>query len=297
MPHPRSSRRTEFLLVLLLIRAGDVSLNPGPATFQSLKFGHFNIRSASSISPDLNKPAVLQDFIPSSNIDVLTLSETWLSPDSSPSTLNSLTPANFSLIHTPRLHKVGGGLACIYRSDLKISKLALSDFTSFESQCFRISFPTNSLTIINAYRPPSSSKTIFLSEFSTLLEDFITLPSELLITGDFNFRVDPPVPPCDVPFLALLDCFSLTQHVSFPTHLSKHILDLLITRSPSTSVSSVSCTDPGLSDHLAILCTLSVPSSTRPPTVTKTTRCFRSIDVYLFCSDIRSSTLFTAPVD
>ena len=87
--HSRCSRHVHFLVTLLLILAGDVSLNPGPTVqqygSQSLNFCHLNIRSASSITTDLNKPAVLQDFIATENIDILALSETWLSVDSSPS--------------------------------------------------------------------------------------------------------------------------------------------------------------------------------------------------------------------
>src|SRR3981081_4878097 len=50
--HSPCSRHVHFLVTLLLILAGDVSLNPGPTVqqygSQSLNFGHLNIRSASS---------------------------------------------------------------------------------------------------------------------------------------------------------------------------------------------------------------------------------------------------------
>jgi hypothetical protein len=105
-----SHRRTEFLLMLVLLLAGDINLNPGPAPTHSLNFANLNIRSASTVTPDLNKPAVLQDFITDQNIDILALSETWLSPDSSLPTLNSLTPANFSLITLHALIKLGAAL-------------------------------------------------------------------------------------------------------------------------------------------------------------------------------------------
>ena len=153
-----------------------------------------------SVTPDLDKPAVLQDFILNNNIDILTLSETWLSTDTPSATLNSLTPANFSLLHTPRPLRIGGGVACIFRSALTICNLPTPDFTSFEYQCLRLTLQSSSLTILNIYRPPSSSKTTFLTEFSTLLEDLISLPSELLVTGDFNFHVDQPIATSYAPF-------------------------------------------------------------------------------------------------
>src|SRR5207244_3151730 len=56
---------TNFLFSMLLILSGDINLNPGPpiTNISSLKFSRLNIRSAASITPDLNKPAVLQEFL------------------------------------------------------------------------------------------------------------------------------------------------------------------------------------------------------------------------------------------
>jgi len=293
----RSFRHARFLFILLLLLAGDVNLNPGPNISQSLHFSHFNIRSASSITPDLNKPAALQDFLLTQNIDILALSETWLSSDSPPSILNSLTPPDFSLIHVPRQHRTGGGLALVYRSTLNVSLISLPSFLSFEAMCTRVSLPSTSLLLLNIYHPPSCSKANFISDFSTLLEDLVSQPSELLITGDFNFHVNAPVPSSDTHFLTLLDTFSLTQHVDFPTHTSLHTLDLLITRSSSNLISIVTCADPGLSDHLALLCTLSIPTRTMPSRITKSIRSFRSINTVAFAKDIQSSSLTHSPAN
>ena len=56
-------------------------------------------------------------------------------------------------------------------------------------------------------------------------------------------------------------------------------------------------TDPGLSDHLAILATLSAPAYMRPPRITKTTRSFRTINCAAFSQDIQSSSLFSSPAN
>src|SRR5437867_5853958 len=91
-------KRTSLVFLLLLL-AGDVEINPGPtpSTFTTLNLSHFNIRSASSITPNLDKPALLHEFLIDHSIDVLTLSETWLSVDTPPSTLQSLTPLGYSI--------------------------------------------------------------------------------------------------------------------------------------------------------------------------------------------------------
>ena len=86
----------------------------------------------------------------------------------------------------------GGGLAFIPRSSLKLHKVTLPSFTSFEALCIKFSISGSSFTILNVYRPPSSSIADFFPEFSSLLEDLVSSPSELLLTGDFNFHVNTP---------------------------------------------------------------------------------------------------------
>src|SRR5207245_228615 len=58
-------RYTNFLFSILLILSGDINLNPGPpfTNISSLKFASLNIRSASSITPNLNNPTIFQEFI------------------------------------------------------------------------------------------------------------------------------------------------------------------------------------------------------------------------------------------
>ena len=93
------------------------------------------------------------------------------------------------------------------------------------------------------------------------------------------------------PFLNLPNTFDLTQRVNFPTHSHLHKLDLIITLSTSSCISSVDFFDPGLSDHSAVLSVLSVPHNSRPPSVVKRIRSFRSVDQAIVSSDILSSDL------
>ena len=56
-------------------------------------------------------------------------------------------------------------------------------------------------------------------------------------------------------FLALLDTFSLTQHVQGPTHSHGHTLDLIITKGLSVSVT---IKDLALSDHFCLFSDISM---------------------------------------
>jgi exonuclease III len=288
-----------FLLCLILLLAGDIEINPGPVSLTSVNLSHLNIRSATSVTPQLYKPTSIQETISDHKLDILSLSETWLPLDTLPSVLNSLTPPNFSILSSPRASGCrGGGLAVIYRSTLKLTKILLSNYTSFESLCVRFTTTSGtkplSFILLTIYRPPSSSKPIFLSEFATLLEDLATSPSELIITGDFNFHVDTPDCPSSSPFLNLLDAFSLMQHITFPTHTSGHTLDLLITRSISNLISSIDSIDLSLSDHHAIMFSITAPAQPRTQRITKSVRNYRSIDISNFSRDILSSSLHTS---
>ena len=211
---------------------------------------------------------MLQKFISDHSLDILSLTETWLPPEPLPATLNSFTRPGYSLIHSPRLTGKGGGIAVIYRSFLKIVQISLPVFTSFEALCVKLSC-SSSFFILTIYRPPLSNINTFMSELSLLLEDFASSPSELLINGDFNIHVDNSLCSSASNFLTLLDTFGLTQHVSFPTHTAGHTLDHLITRSSSPILSNIKSNDPILSDHLAVLSTLTTSYASRSPCITK----------------------------
>jgi hypothetical protein len=298
-------KHTHFLFSLILLLSGDVSLNPGPVatspssykteTSCSLNLTLLNIRSAASITSELNKPAAIHELISDHSIDILALTETWLSSDTPSSVLNSLTPPNYSIMHSPRLNSKGGGLALIYRSYLKISKLFIPTFSSFEAMCVQITISSFSCTLLTIYRPPSLAKSQFISDFSSLLEHLVPASAELMITGDFNFHVDNPTCPTVSPFLTLLDTFNLSQLVNFPTHVGGHSLDLLISKSSSKLISDIDYTIPALSDHYAVLSVLNVPTHTRSPRITKFVRSISKIDPILFSNDILASTLYSSP--
>ena len=289
-----SPRNFLTILSLLIILAGDVHPNPGPTT-PSVNLVNLNTRSITAVSADINKPVILQQFILDYNIDFLTLTETWLPPDPLPATINSLLPPGYCFLHSPRLQGRGGGLAIIHKSLFRAANSTTPKFTSFEVQCVTFAIPpsSTSIIVINIYRPPSTSLSVFLPEFSTLLEDYVTTPSELIITGDFNLHVDQPNAPSVSSFLDLLDSFGLKQHVNFPTHPAGHTLDLLITRSASDIVANVYHSFPSISDHYAVHSQISIPFNRRPPSrVTKQIRPLGSIDPVLFSSDILASDLY-----
>ena len=288
--------RYRFAILLLLLLSGDIEPNPGPViTSSDLIFSCLNVRSASSITNSLDKPCLLQEFVTDHSIDLLALTETWFQPDTPPNILNSIVPPNYSIIHAPRLHGKGGGIALVFRSFLKVSRIGLPTFKSFESLCLSLSVSNFTCKLLIIYRPPQTSVATYLDEFSSLLSDLVSSPSELLISGDFNIHVDDASAAYSQPFLSLLDSFDLHQHVNTPTHECNHTLDLLISRSNSNLISNLHVVDPVLSDHFAIFANLSIKTPPRQLHHSKTFRPLNSIDIAKFSSDILVSPLHTSP--
>ena len=76
-------------------------------------------------------------------------------------------------------------------------------------------------------------------EFAEYLESVILSSVPLLITGDFNIHaVDVADDRDSIKLLELLESMALEQHVNPPTHEFGHSLDLIITRSSDSIISS-----------------------------------------------------------
>ena len=86
------------------------------------------------------------------------------------------------------------------------------------------------------------------SEWPHFLAKFATVQNNIIITGDLNFHLDCPTDRDTIKFNSVMKSCGMLQHVAEPTHVSGHILDVVITRDTDKTVSSVEITDPGLSD-------------------------------------------------
>ena len=111
-------------------------------------------------------------------------------------------------------------------------------------------------------------------------------------SGDFNFHLDDLRDNDTKKFMDLLETFSLSEHVSGPTHLSGHTLDLIITRSSDDVLASPKATFP-TSDHFIIQCPIGFPR----PALSYKELIFRKLknnDIAEFSADIASSMLCTS---
>ena len=80
----------------------------------------------------------------------------------------------------------------------------------------------------------------------------VLLSADVLIIGDFNFRVDDAMHEDAKEFLTLLDNFNLSQHIVEPTHKYGLTLDFIISKQGASLIKNVNVFLPWISDHSVV---------------------------------------------
>ena len=184
--------------------------------------------------------------------------ETHIRPTDTDGLLNSLTPLNYNLIQKSRCTGLGGGFLC--RKSLSPSIVSSPVFRSFEIIILSFRSDYNSFVAACVYRPPDSCTTQFLEDFLGLSDFLSSIGSNFIICGDINVHLDVEYGDRSR-FNNILQCCSLSQCVSGPTHILGHTLDVLISPCDSDFVRNVHVGD-FISDHAAIRCQLNISHPT-----------------------------------
>ena len=195
---------------------------------KSINISFFNIRSLN------NKFTHVFNLLSDFNLDFLALSETWDESASSPSLISACT-LSYSFLELARDPEnplstsffTYGEICLFYKFTFSFSKTSHPDFKSFGSFVSSFKFGILTLFIAVIYRPPSSSLSSFINDFSALLEFLYTLSFPFYIVGDFNIQVNIKTNFYTNNFLELLELFNLSQHCHFPSHSSGITIDFL----------------------------------------------------------------------
>ena len=137
-------------LSLLLLLAGDVSLNPCPVE-PNLHLGTVDARSMTDKAP------ALSDLVVSKGIDLLGITETWLTIRETSSDLAEMTPNGFSFFRPLELTKEGEEL--VFSSPMPLN--------SPQSTC--LPYPVSNVYLANL-------NTVWLASIFSIFIDHLVLP-------------------------------------------------------------------------------------------------------------------------
>uniref|UniRef100_A0A8C5I3C7 Reverse transcriptase domain-containing protein n=1 Tax=Gouania willdenowi TaxID=441366 RepID=A0A8C5I3C7_GOUWI len=214
----------------------------GAATTASTRCALVNARSVA------NKTFILQDFFTSCDLDVLFLTETWINSGES-TAFSELLPPDCTFINVPRTTGRGGGIATVLKNCFYHKVVSERSFSSFELSYFELRQADPVLCAV-IYRPPKHNKD-FIRDFYEFVACVLTRYDRVLIVGDFNVHVCCPSKPMAREFLDLVEAFNLTQHVTGPTQVHGHTLDIVL--SCGFPVNNVVVGDAVFSDHSPVM--------------------------------------------
>jgi exonuclease III len=218
-----------------------------------------------------NKTTAIHDFILDHNIDVLCITETWLTGNENDNpVISAVLPPGYSMQHVDRIGAKGGGCAIIHQSGIQTKpSTEAHEFSTFEC-CDYTFMAAHPIRIIVVYRPPNNSHlpmSQFFDEFASLLEAVSIQEGHTLLLGDINFHVNDHADRNARKLLEMLDSMNMKQHVTKCSHRSGNILDLVITRDSDALVQSAAPEDHGFPDHYPVFVKT---SPVKPPRPTKT---------------------------
>ena len=248
--HKQTKSNAEFLINVKRTSHSSTRVTIGTCNVQSLR----------------NKDLQISDLLTDYSIDILALTETWLTDNPSDEWWLQSTPLNrdpYNILIHNRQDRRGGGVVLIVKSDFA-TRLIESDTTdSFEYATWEISIKWRSLTLTVLYHPPyslinKSTNKAFLDDFTDYMANLLSERRNNIVLGDFNIHVSNDDDTDSAIFSDTIEAMGLYQHVSFPMHRLGNTLDLIISEIQSSISINTIVLGPFITDHCAIISTLSL---------------------------------------
>ena len=110
------------------------------------------------------------------SLDVLALTETWHTA-SDDERIHLATPAGYTVAEVARPFGRGGGVAIVYRKQLKCSRISQPSRVTMEVLCVRPTSTNGLIVMLNVYRPGSAQQrrptALFFDELTSILWVYI----------------------------------------------------------------------------------------------------------------------------
>ena len=224
-----------------------------------INLAHINARSV------CNKKDQIQEQIVTNNMDLCAITETWIKQDDT-MMAKEILPPGYSVSSSPlQGNRAGGGTALIYKDIFNVTQTATPSLTMTKCSSYGLQFGSNCIKLYIIYRQPEGS-VLSCEKFATLFDNDIMDTRNPIIVGDLNIHMEDTSNADTRLFLDVLESLNLQNRVGFPTHISKHTIDLIIHDKLLCGVANV---QPGhfLSDHCLIHYTLNAEKPEQPSRV------------------------------
>ena len=160
-------RRSPSAVLVALLLLGGIELNPDPAaltTSTGVTLGLLNAHSA------VHRATLIHDTIADQKLDVLMLTETWITSDAPDARKLDVAPSGFQVVHQPRgssTDKRGGGVAVIHLDSIAARPVDVGQPSEFEVLATQLTVqPTVHVTVVCIYRPPGAVSQLFRQQLA-----------------------------------------------------------------------------------------------------------------------------------
>ena len=131
------------------------------------------------------------------------------------------TKPNTASLHVQERQKRGGGLGLVSYKSLQVKLVDSRECSTFQVAKWKVGMEKPMLTVTGVYKPPNTSNSIFLEEFTEWIGPCIASDHNIIVAGDFNLHVKYVLSDDDAGnFVDMMVALGLDQTVNFPTHKS-----------------------------------------------------------------------------
>ena len=249
---------------------------------KGFKIAHINIQSLR------NKIDQLNIFLHDNNIDVLCVTESWLTSDIED---NVITIPGYNVCRQDRenLDREHGGIVNYIKEGINYSEKSdvLNTSNDIEVVLIEIALPnTRPFLLSTVYRIPDATVD-YLNAVDDLFQNCSTQYDEMIIVGDFNLDISKANNSRKINnFAKNSDLHQLIKDYTRITDKSKTIIDLAFVSRPETITSS-GVHSLGLSDHSLIYVVRKCKQIKIPSRVTKS-RSYKRFSNVDFCNTLHS---------
>ena len=204
----------------------------------------------------MNKCPEVMEHIKDSEPDVIFLSETWM-PEERNNVTALIKSYGYKLLHNRRKNRqklIGGGVGIMLRTPIICKHINNQQFSSFEHSVVEMKTNVRKeiIILISIYRILFIPIAKFFDEFQILLETVSADEKIFVIAGDVNIHLDNEDDIHTKRFNEILDIFNMKQHITVPTHIRGHTLDIVITHNESPTIINIHVDNVEISDHYLV---------------------------------------------